>query len=62
MMVGLKSSRVLQGLKILEKQPAGEQRVLYRVLDYSILNVSEKVVRILHSYIDYVNRNVWKKY
>ena len=62
MMVGLKSSRVLQGLKILEKQPAGEQRVLYRVHDYSMPNVSEKVVRILHSYVDYVNQNVWKKY
>ena len=62
MMVGLKPSRVLQGLKILEKQPAGKQRVLCRVLDYSMPNVSEKVVRILHSYVDYVNQNVWKKY
>lgn len=62
MMVGLRSNRVLQGLKILEKQPAGEKRILTRVQDYSTPNVSEKVVRIIHSYVDYVNRIVWKKY
>jgi len=62
MMVGLESERVLQGLKILEKQSFGDGRLLNQVQDYSMPNVSEKVVRIIHSYVDYVNRTVWKKY
>lgn len=62
MMVGLESVRVMQGLKILEKQSYGETRLLNQVQDYSIQNVSEKVVRIIHSYVDYVNRIIWKKY
>jgi UDP-N-acetylglucosamine 2-epimerase len=61
MMVGLESERVLQGLKILENQSFGEARLLNQVHDYSMPNVSEKVVRIIHSYVDYVNRIVWKK-
>lgn len=61
MMVGLEVERVLQGLAILESQPRGEHRLLRRVGDYSMPNVSHKVVRILHSYTDYVNRVVWKK-
>lgn len=62
MMVGLGSERVMQGLHILESQPAGEQRLLRQVYDYSMPNVADKVVRIIHSYTDYVNRVVWKKY
>ena len=62
MMVGLESERVMQGLKILEKQSIGEERLIEQVKDYSMPNVSEKVVRIIHSYIDYVRRTVWKKY
>jgi UDP-N-acetylglucosamine 2-epimerase (non-hydrolysing) len=62
MMVGLQLDRVLQGLNILEGQARGEERTLKLVADYSIPNVSDKVVRILHSYTDYVNRVVWKKY
>ena len=62
MMVGLELDRVLQGLKILEEQACGEERTLQLVADYSVPNVSDKVVRILHSYTDYVNRVVWKKY
>jgi UDP-N-acetylglucosamine 2-epimerase (non-hydrolysing) len=62
MMVGLESERIMQGLKILENQAVGETRVLNQVKDYSVPNVSEKVVRIIHSYVDYVNRIVWKKY
>ena len=62
MMVGLESERVLQGLKILENQSFGDTRLLNQVQDYSMPNVSEKVVRIIHSYVDYVNRTVWKKY
>jgi len=62
MMVGLGAERVMQGLHILESQPIGEQRLLRQVYDYSMPNVAEKVVRIIHSYTDYVNRVVWKKY
>ncbi len=62
MMVGLDESRVMQGLAILESQPRGELRLLRQVADYSMPNVSDKVVRIIHSYTDYVNRVVWKKY
>jgi UDP-N-acetylglucosamine 2-epimerase (non-hydrolysing) len=62
MMVGLEVNRVLQGLKILEEQSRGEERDLRMVADYSMPNVSDKVVRILHSYTDYVNRVVWKKF
>jgi len=62
MMVGLDVDRVMQGLSILESQPRGENRLLRQVTDYSMPNVSDKVVRIIHSYTDYVNRVVWKKY
>ncbi|MNH34209.1 UDP-N-acetylglucosamine 2-epimerase [compost metagenome] len=62
MMVGLEAERVLQGLSILESQLRGEQRTLRLVADYSMPNVSDKVVRIVHSYTDYVNRTVWKRY
>jgi UDP-N-acetylglucosamine 2-epimerase len=62
MMVGLEVDRVRQGLAILAKQPRGSERALRQVSDYSMPNVSDKVVRIIHSYTDYVNRVVWKKY
>ena len=62
MMVGLEVERVRQGLAILATQSRGDARVLRQVADYSVPNVSEKVVRIIHSYTDYVNRVVWKKY
>ncbi len=62
MMVGLEVERVRQGLNILQTQPRGAARGLRPVADYSMPNVSEKVVRIIHSYTDYVNRVVWKKY
>ena len=61
MMVGLEVQRVRQALAILETQGRGEQRDLRRVADYSMPNVSDKVLRILHSYTDYVNRVVWRK-
>ncbi|GHG05370.1 UDP-N-acetyl glucosamine 2-epimerase [Deinococcus piscis] len=61
MMVGLSPERIMQALSILEDQPRGEERLLRRVADYSMPNVSDKVVRILHSYTDYVNRVVWRK-
>jgi len=62
MMVGLEVERVMQGLVILESQPRGPVRLLRQVTDYSMPNVSDKVLRIIHSYTDYVNRVVWKKY
>lgn len=60
MMVGLEVERVRQGLAILATQSRGEDRSMRQVSDYSMPNVSDKVVRIIHSYTDYVNRNVWK--
>lgn len=62
MMVGLELDRVRQALRILETQSRGERRTLCPVADYSVPNVSDKVVRILHSYTDYVNRVVWRRY
>jgi len=62
MMVGLGSKRIMQALDVLESQPSGEERLLRRVEDYSMPNVSDKVVRIILSYVDYINRVVWKKY
>jgi len=62
MMVGLEVERVRQGLAIVATQSRGAMRDLRLVVDYSVPNVSDKVVRIIHSYVDYVNRVVWKKY
>ena len=62
MMTGMNTERVMQGLAILEDQPSGDTRLLRQVGDYSMPNVSDKVLRIIHSYTDYVNRVVWKKY
>ncbi len=61
-MVGLGSERIMQGLAILETQPRDDERLIRKVYDYSMPNVSDKIVRIVHSYTDYVNRVVWKKY
>lgn len=61
MFVGLSIERVLQGLSIIEGQPRGQERLLDLVNDYSPNNVSDKVLRIIQSYTDFVNRKVWKK-
>jgi UDP-N-acetylglucosamine 2-epimerase (non-hydrolysing) len=58
MMVGLKKERILQGLEVLENQ---KSKTLRLVSDYSMPNVSEKVLRIIISYTDYINRVVWGK-
>lgn len=58
MMVGLDKERILQGLQVLETQTS---ELLRHVADYSMPNVSDKVLRIILSYTDYINRNVWKK-
>lgn len=60
-MVGLSVERVLQGLSILDRQPRGDERLLRLVNDYSPENVSEKMLRIIQSYTDFVNRKVWRK-
>ena len=61
MMVGLNPERILQGLVELESQKRGSERTLRIVSDYSISNVSVKVVRIIISYVDYIKRVVWSK-
>jgi len=59
MMVGLNKERIMQGLAILENQQRDDKRTLRPVVDYSMPNVSDKVIRIILSYTDYVNRVVW---
>lgn len=62
MMVGLKPERIYQALSLLEQNKTLSQKDLRTVADYQMPNVSDKVIRILHSYTDYINRTVWKKY
>ena len=62
MMVGLEVERVMQALEIIKNQLRDDERMFQQVHDYSMPNVSDKVVRIIHSYTDYVKRVVWKKY
>lgn len=62
MMTGLDPDRIRQCLSMLDDQPVGQTRLLREVADYCMPNVSDKIVRIIHSYVDYVNRVVWKKY
>jgi len=62
MMVGLEVERVFQAMQVLDSQPTGDERLLRPVADYSMPNVSDKIVRIVHSYRDYVMRVVWKQY
>ncbi len=61
MMTGLELGRVLQALDVLSNQPSGDNRLTRMVRDYEAPNVSEKVLRIIISYTDYVNRFVWRK-
>jgi len=61
MMVGLNKNLILEALKVLSNQPRGSERLLNLVSDYSMDNVSDKVVRIIFSHIDFVNRVVWNK-
>ena len=59
--VGTSIDRVFQGLSVLETQLRGAERNLRLVSDYSSTNVSDKVLRIIKSYTDFVNRNVWHR-
>ena len=60
MMVGLDWDRIRDGLSIMTDQSRGEHRTLHLVNDYNVPNVSEKVLRLIMSYTDYINRTVWK--
>jgi UDP-N-acetylglucosamine 2-epimerase (non-hydrolysing) len=62
MMTGMDPEAVFRGLEVLAHQPRGEARLLRPVADYLAPNVSDKVVRIIHSYTGYVNRTVWRQY
>ena len=62
MMVGLNPKRILQGLQIISNQKRGVERTVFPIADYSKSNVSEKVLRIIVSYTDYIKRKVWNEY
>ncbi|MEQ5321976.1 UDP-N-acetylglucosamine 2-epimerase (non-hydrolyzing) [Providencia rettgeri] len=62
MFTGMNTSRILQAMEILQTQPRGENRLLNQVQDYIAPNVSDKVLRTILSYVDYVNRVIWKKF
>ena len=61
MMVGLNTDRIIQALAVLKNQKRGDHRTVRLVSDYSMPNVSEKVIRIIISYTDYIKRNVWNE-
>ena len=61
-MTGMNIERIFQSISILDGQVRGSERNLSEVLDYKSENISEKICRIIHSYTDYVNRVIWKKY
>ena len=61
MMVGLNPERIMQALLILENQKRGDKRTVRIVDDYSVPNVSEKIIRIIISYTDYIKRIVWNE-
>ena len=62
MMTGVNSNRVAQAMEILSSERKNTDRILNLVNDYNVINVSEKIIRIIISYTDYVNRKTWKKY
>ena len=61
MFTGMSIDRILQAINILESQPRGTTRLINKVSDYIAPNVSDKVLRIILSYTDYVNRVIWRK-
>ena len=62
MMTGVNRDRVIQAIEILLSQGRDDKRTLNLVKDYDVNNVSEKILRIIISYTDYINKNIWKKY
>jgi UDP-N-acetylglucosamine 2-epimerase (non-hydrolysing) len=61
MFTGMNPERILQSIEVLSNQLRGDLRNINLVKDYVAPNVSEKVVRVILSYVDYVNSNVWRK-
>jgi UDP-N-acetylglucosamine 2-epimerase (non-hydrolysing) len=61
MMVGMNTERIIQGIVQLENQRIGEERNFRKVADYCMPNVSDKMVRIIISYVDYIKRVVWNE-
>ena len=61
MLTGMNCERVLQAIEVLKQQPRGDRRLLGLVADYAVPNVSDKVLRIILSYTDYVSRTVWRQ-
>ncbi|WP_125717074.1 non-hydrolyzing UDP-N-acetylglucosamine 2-epimerase [Pseudoalteromonas rubra] len=61
MFTGMNVERILQAIEVLEQQPRGDERLINKVHDYIAPNVSDKVLRTILSYTDYVNRVVWRK-
>ena len=61
-MTGLNKIRVIQAIDILKDQSNSDNRILQNAMDYDTDNVSDKMIRIIHSYTDYINQKVWKKY
>ena len=62
MMVGMNLERIITGLNILQSQSRDSQRQLKMVADYAIDNVSDKVIRIILSYIDFIKQRTWKQF
>ena len=62
MMVELDSKKIRKAIKILNTQRESEKPIINIVKDYDLSNVSEKILRIIHSYVDYINKKIWKKY
>ena len=61
-MTGVNYDRIIQALEILDSQKRDEFRSLKLVKDYNVDNVSEKIIRVILSYTDYVKKNIWKEY
>ena len=62
MMTGVNSERIIQAMNILSEQKRDDKRTLNIVQDYNVNNVSEKILRIIISYTDYIKKNIWKEY
>ena len=61
MMTGFNKERILQALEILSCQESNSERTLNLVKDYNVSNISEKILRIIISYTDYVRKKIWKE-
>jgi len=62
MMTGINKDRIMQALELLSKQKRNKDRTLNIVQDYDVVNISEKIIRIIISYTDYIKQNIWRSY